>query len=252
MDRVMAASTWLKPDQTSVEGAVDLPYALPNLTVDYVKRNTPVPVGFWRSVGHSHTAFVTECFLDEVAQAAGQDPVALRRALLKDAPRHRAVLDLAAAKAGWGNPLPPRHGRGIALHVSYGSIVAEVAEVEVTADGTLRVHRVVCVIDCGTVVNPDTVAAQMQGGIVFGLTAALYGEVTLSKGAINESNFDSYEMLHMAEMPRIEVHIMPSQHSPGGVGEPGTPPIAPAVANAVFAVTGKRVRSQPLKNLTLA
>jgi isoquinoline 1-oxidoreductase beta subunit len=246
MSRVYPPVTWMGPDSTSIEGAIELPYAIPNVRVSYVVRQTPVPVGFWRSVGHSHNAFIKESFLDEVAAAGGKDPVALRRALLELLPRDRAVLERAVSAAGWEKPLPPGSGRGVALHRSFGSIVAEVAEVEVGTDGALRVHRVVCAVDCGTVINPDIVEAQMQGAIVFGLTAALYGAITIDKGRVVEGNFDAYQMLRLAETPAIEVYILPSDAPPGGVGEPAVPPIAPAVANAVFAATGKRVRSLPL------
>jgi len=251
MARVYPPITWMGPDATSIEGTMEQPYAIPNWRVDYVVKETPVPIGFWRSVGHSHNAFIKESFLDEVAAAGGKDPVELRRALLKNEPRFRAVLDLAAAKAGWGSPLPPGRARGVALHRSFGSIVAQVAEVEIAADGTLAVRRVVAAIDCGTVINPDTVAAQVQGSIVFGLTAALYGEISIDGGRVVEGNFDTYQMLRLSDMPEVEVHIVPSDAPPGGVGEPGVPPIAPAVANAIFAATGKRIRSLPLKGQDL-
>jgi isoquinoline 1-oxidoreductase beta subunit len=202
---------------------------------------------WWRSVGHSHTAFVVESFLDEAAHAAGKDPYEFRRALLKGHPRHRGVLELAARKAGWGTPLPQGQARGIAVHESFGSFVAQVAEVSVEPSGSVRVHRVVCAIDCGRFVNPDTIEAQMESGIVFGLTAALYGEITLKDGRVVQSNFDNYRMLRMNEMPKVEVYVMPSQEGPQGVGEPGVPPIAPAVCNAIFAVTGKRIRRLPIR-----
>jgi isoquinoline 1-oxidoreductase subunit beta len=232
-------------DRTSVEGAADLPYAIPNIEVTYAMENGPIPVGFWRSVGSSHNAFITECFLDEVAAAAKKDPFEFRRGLLEKHPRHKAVLELAAAKAGWGKPLPLGRYRGIAVAESFGSFVAEVAEVSLS-DAGLRVHRVVCAVDCGTVVNPDTVEAQMQSGIAYGLTAALRGEITIRNGRVQQSNFTDYPLLRIDEMPVIEVHIVPSDQPPGGVGEPGTPPIAPAVANAVFAATGKPVRKLPI------
>ena len=233
-------------DHTSVEGASDIPYAIPNLMVDLHSPRLGVPVLWWRSVGHSHTSFVVESFLDEVAHAAGKDPVALRRALLKDKPRHRGVLELAAQKADWGSPLPAGRGRGIAVHESFGSFVAQVAEVSVTPKGEIRVHRVVCAIDCGRHVNPDIIAAQMESGIVFGLSAALHGAITLKNGRVQQDNFDSYQVLRINEMPTVEVLIVPSKDEPGGVGEPGVPPIAPAVANALFALSGARVRTLPM------
>jgi isoquinoline 1-oxidoreductase beta subunit len=188
---------------------------------------------------------VAEGFVDELANAAGADPYEFRRGLLANAPRHRGVLELAATQAGWGTALPEGRARGIAVVMSFGSYVAQVAEVSIQ-DGKVRVHRVVCAVDCGMVVNPDIVAAQMEGAIVFGLTAALYGRITLENGAVVEGNFDTYPMLRISEMPVVEVHIVPSTEAPGGVGEPGTPPIAPAVANAVFALTGQRIRSLPI------
>jgi isoquinoline 1-oxidoreductase beta subunit len=197
-------------------------------------------------VGHSHTAFVVEGFLDEVAQAAGKDPFEFRRALLADKPRHRGVLELAARKAGWGKPLPAGLGRGIAVHESFGSFIAQVAEVSVGPQGEVRVHRVVCAIDCGKIVNPDTIEAQMESGIVFGLSAALHGAITLKGGRVEQGNFDDYPLLRIDEMPQVEVHIVPSEEAPGGVGEPGVPSVAPAVANAVFAASGKRLRSLPM------
>jgi isoquinoline 1-oxidoreductase beta subunit len=236
-----------KLDDSSTEGAHTLPYDTENLFVDWVPISQGVPVGFWRSVGSSHTAFSTECFLDELAQAAGKDPLAFRLSLLEKHPRYIGVLKLAAEKAGWGKPPAKGVGRGIAVHESFGSYVAQVAEVSVGKDGNVRVHRVVCAVDCGQVVNPDTVNAQMEGGIVYGLTAALYGEITLKDGRIEQQNFYDYKMLRMNEMPKVEVYIVPSTEKHGGVGEPGTPPIAPAVVNAIFAATGKRIRSLPIR-----
>jgi isoquinoline 1-oxidoreductase beta subunit len=242
-----AASDLMK-DKTTAEGAFDLPYAMANRRVEHVLARQPVPVGYWRSVGHSYNAFFVECFLDEVAHAAKRDPYEFRRSLLGKAPRHLRVLETAAQKAGWGSALPPRNGRGIALAESFHSIVAQVAEVEVGEGGMLRVKRVVCAIDCGKAVNPDIVAAQMESGIVFGLTAARHGEITLKGGRVEQANFPSYEMVRMVDCPKIEVHIVESgwEHL-GGVGEPGTPPIAPAVANAVFTATGQRLRKLPIK-----
>lgn len=233
-------------DSASIEGAQDIPYAIPHLLVDLHSPQIGVPVLWWRSVGHSHTAFVVESFLDEVAHAAGKDPYEFRRALLSDKPRHRGVLELAAQKAGWGTPLPAGRSRGIAVHESFGSFIAQVAEVSVTPEGLVQVHRVVCAIDCGRTVNPDTIAAQMESGIAFGLTAALHGAITLQNGRVEQSNFHDYPLLRMNEMPQVEVHIVPSREKPGGVGEPGVPPIAPAVANGVFALTGARLRTLPM------
>jgi isoquinoline 1-oxidoreductase beta subunit len=245
-ERLLPSMAADSPDKNQIEGAFDLPYAIPNLSVRQLRVKTPVPVGSWRSVGHSYNAFFTEGFIDELAHAARQDPFEYRRSLLADKPRHRAVLELAATKAGWAQALPAGRARGIALHESFGSWCAQVAEVSLQ-DGQVRVHRVVCAIDCGVVVNPDTVEAQMQSAIVYGLSAALYGEITLKNGRVEQSNFPDYEAIRLAQMPQIDVHIMPSSAAPGGVGEPGTPPIAPAVANALFALTGRRIRDLPLR-----
>jgi isoquinoline 1-oxidoreductase subunit beta len=238
-------------DATSVEGAEDIPYNIPNILVDVHSPKIGIPVQWWRSVGHSHTAFVVESFIDELAHAAKKDPLEFRRSLLLRHPRHKAVLELAAQKAGWGTSLPAGYGRGIAVHDSFGSFIAQVAEVSVSADGSVHVHRVVCAVDCGRVVNPDTVSAQMEGGIVFGLTAALYGAITLKDGRVEQSNFHNYQMLRMSAMPAVEVYIAPSEEPPEGVGEPGVPPVAPAVANAVFAATGKRIRTLPISTAEL-
>jgi isoquinoline 1-oxidoreductase subunit beta len=198
------------------------------------------------SVGSTHTAFSTETMIDELAAAAGQDPVAFRRAMLSKHPRHRGVLDLAASKAGWGKPLPKGRGRGIAVHESFQSYVAQVAEITMLDDKRYRVDRVVCAVDCGVAVNPDVIRAQMEGGIGFGLSAALHGAITLKDGRIEQSNFHDYRQLRIGEMPRVEVYIVPSTANPTGVGEPGVPPIAPAVANAIAAATGMRLRNLPL------
>jgi isoquinoline 1-oxidoreductase beta subunit len=205
-----------------------------------------VPVLWWRSVGHTHTAFATEVFLDELAAAAAKDPVEMRRELLKDHPRHLGVLNLAAEKAGWGSPLPAGRGRGVAVHESFGSFVAEVAEVTVNGDGTYKVERVVCAVDCGIAVNPDVVRAQMEGGIGYGLSAALREQITLVGGAVQQSNFTDYQPLRITEMPVVEVHIVASTVAPSGVGEPGLPPLAPAVANAIRSVTGKAIHRLPI------
>jgi isoquinoline 1-oxidoreductase beta subunit len=233
-------------DDTSVEGAANTPYAIPNLQVELHSPKNAVPVLWWRSVGHSHTAFVMESFLDELAHGAGKDPLQYRRDLLQQHPRTLKVLETAAAKAGWGKRLAKGRARGIAVHESFGSYVAQVAEVSLSSKGELRVHRVVCAVDCGKIVNPDTVKAQMESGITYGLSAALYGAITLKNGRVEQGNFNDYPPVRMAAMPRVEVHIIPSTEPPGGVGEPGVPPIAPAVANGLFAVSGARVRSLPL------
>ncbi|MGE5731783.1 MAG: xanthine dehydrogenase family protein molybdopterin-binding subunit [Gemmatimonas sp.] len=232
-------------DSSSVEGA-GTPYAIPNQKVDVHHPDVGVPVLWWRSVGHTHTAFATEVFLDGLIAAAAKDPVEVRRALLKDHPRHLGVLNLAAEKAGWGTPLPKGRGRGVAVHESFGSFVAEVAEVTVKSDGTFSVDRVVCAVDCGIAVNPDVVRAQMEGGIGYGLSAALREQITLVGGAVQQSNFTDYQPLRINDMPVVEVHIVPSAEAPSGVGEPGLPPLAPAVVNAIRSVTGKPIRRLPL------
>jgi isoquinoline 1-oxidoreductase beta subunit len=235
-------------DPTCVEGASDSPYvkAIPNHRVELHAVETGVPVLWWRSVGNSHTAFVVESFVDELAHAAKRDPLEFRRALLVKSPRVWQVLELAAAKAGWGSPVPPGRGRGLAVHESFGSIVAHVAEVAVE-EGQIRVHRVTAAIDCGTCVNPLGVRAQVESGLAFGLGAALHSELTMRNGRVVESNFHDYRILRLHEMPRVDVHIVRSRERCGGAGEPGTPPIAPAVANAVFALTGQRLRRLPLR-----
>jgi isoquinoline 1-oxidoreductase beta subunit len=244
---------WLPPafnnglDPDSTEGAIDLVYSLPNMHVEYLRVEPPgIPTAFWRSVGPSHNVFVTESFVDELAAAAKQDAVAYRRALLDQAPRAKAVLELAAEKADWGRSLPQRVGRGVSVQFVFGTYMAQVAEVEVSKNGAVRVRRVVCAVDCGTVVNPDTVQAQIQSAIIFGITGALYGEITLKNGRVEQTNFDTYQMLRMNEVPAIEVHIIQSSEPPGGMGEPGTSAIVPAVTNAIFAATGKRVRKLPV------
>jgi isoquinoline 1-oxidoreductase subunit beta len=233
-------------DPTSVEGAANIPYDIPNITVDLSTTKTGVPVLWWRVVGSSHTAFVVEAFIDEVAHAAGQDPLSFRRKLLEKQPRMKAVLELAAEKAGWGTPLPPGKGRGIAVAEAFKTLVAQVAEVSVDKDGAVRVDRVVCAVDCGTAINPDIIAAQMEGGIGFGLGAVLYGAITLKDGRVEQDNFNGYRVLRINEMPKVEVHIVPSGEPPTGVGEPGVAPVGPAVANAIFAATGKRHYVLPL------
>jgi len=232
-------------DPTSVEGVADTPYAIPNMQVTLVTAKPGVPVLWWRSVGHSHTAFVMETMIDELAAQAKKDPVAYRRELLAKNPKMLGVLELAASKAGWGSALPAGRARGIAVHESFGSACAQVAEVSLDNDG-IRVHRVVAAFDCGLAVNPMTVEAQVQSAIAFGLSAALYSQITLKDGRVQQSNFHDYRVLRIPQMPKVEVYLVPGGEKPTGVGEPGTPPIAPAVANAVFALNGKRLRTLPL------
>ena len=233
------------PDKTAAEGLFNLPYGIPHQRMDHVATRSGVPVGFWRSVGHSHNAFFSESFIDELAGEAKVDPVEFRRRLLKNAPRYRAVLDLAAKQAGWGSALPAGLARGVALHESFGSIVAQVAEVALDR-GQVRVHRVVCAIDCGTVVNPQIVAQQMEGAVVFALSAALHGRIDVRDGAVQQRNFPDQPLLSLRQTPRVETSIVPSERPPGGVGEPGVPPLAPAVANALYELTHQRVRHLPL------
>ena len=244
--RIMSLKTG-QVDPTSVEGLADLAYEIPNYHVEYIENEPGVPVGFWRSVGDSQNCFIAESFMDEIAAAGKQDPYELRRALLANHPRPRGVLELAATKAGWGKPLPAGTFRGIAMSQPYGSYVAEVVEVSVANDGSVKVHRVVCAIDCGLHINPDTITAQMEGGIVYGLTAALYGNISIAGGAVEQGNFNDYQMLRFQDMPAVEVYIMDSTEAPGGVGEPGVPTLAPAVCNAIFAATGKRIRRLPIR-----
>jgi isoquinoline 1-oxidoreductase beta subunit len=234
-------------DGSSVEGAANMPYAVPNITVDLITTTLPVPVQWWRSVGSTHTAFAVETFIDQLARTAGRDPLAFRRALLKQHPRHLGVLNLAAEKAGWDTPLPKGRGRGVAVHESFNTYVAQVAEVTLHEDNTFSVDRVVIAVDCGIAVNPDIVRAQMEGGMGFGLSAALLSEITLKDGAVEQSNFNDYRMIGIERMPQVEVHIVRSAAPPTGVGEPATPVIAPAVANALSAITGKSFDRLPLQ-----
>ena len=233
-------------DPASVEGADDLPYEIPNLGVESHQAEIDVPVQWWRSVGHSHTGFATECFIDELAGLAGKDPYQFRRDLLQKHPRHLGVLDLAAQKAGWGNPLPKGRGRGIAVHASFESYSAQVAEVSVT-DGNVRLHRLVCAIDCGRYVNPGIIAAQTEGGAIFAASAALFQELTFAGGRLQQTNFHTFPLMRMNECPEIETHIVENSEKSGGIGEPGVPCTAPAIANAVFAATGKRIRKLPIR-----
>jgi isoquinoline 1-oxidoreductase beta subunit len=234
-------------DGSAVEGARGLPYAIPNLRVNWHEAENGVPTLWWRSVGHTQNGYATEVFFDELAHAAGKDPFEFRRALLQEHPRHLAVLELAAEKAGWNEPLGEGRGRGIAMHESFGSFVAEVVEVSID-DGSFTVDRVVCAVDCGIAVNPDVIKAQMEGGIAYALSAALREEVTLTEGEVQQGNFDRYRILRIDEMPEVEVHIVASTEAPTGVGEPGVPPLAPALANAIFAATGKRIDRLPIGN----
>lgn len=247
MGRFMPLAARAEPDFASVQGAILLPYRLGDHLIEHAVVEAPVAVGYWRSVGHSFNAFFVESFMDELAQAAGMSPLAFRLKALEDSPRHRAVLERAAAMAKFGQPLPQGQGMGIALHESFGSIVAQVAHVEVGVDDQARVLRVFCAVDCGRVINPDTVRAQMEGGIVFGLSAAMLGQITFADGQSEQTNFDGYGLLTLADSPQIEVEILNGDaREPGGVGEPGVPPIAPAVVNAIAAATGTRIRNLPV------
>jgi isoquinoline 1-oxidoreductase beta subunit len=234
-------------DGTSVEGVSDMPYAIPNFRAELHSPKVGVPVLWWRSVGHTHTAYVVETMLDQLAAKAGKDPVQFRLALLKDKPRHAGVLQLAADKAGWANPPPQGRFRGVAVHESFNSYVAQIAEISLSPEGAAKVEKVTCAVDCGIAVNPDIIRAQMEGGIGFGLGAAMRDQITLKGGVVDQANFDSYEPLRMSDMPGIEVHIVPSKEKPTGVGEPGVPVIAPAVANAVFKATGKHITNLPMR-----
>jgi isoquinoline 1-oxidoreductase beta subunit len=238
-------------DPAAMEGVRNMPYDVPNVHVEWVNKDYGIPLGFWRSVGPSQNGFIVESFVDEMAKAAGKDPVEFRRGLLGKSPRHKAVLELAAAKANWGSPLPAGHARGCAVMFSYGSYVAHVAEVSVATTGKIKIHKLVGAIDAGFAVNPDQVKAQMEGGGIYALTALLYGEITIDRGRVQQSNFHDYPMLRLDEAPEMEVHILNSGEAAGGLGEPGVPTVAPAVCNAIFALTGTRVRSLPIRPETL-
>jgi isoquinoline 1-oxidoreductase beta subunit len=249
---------WLPPafnnglDPDTIDGATHLPYDLPNMRVEYLRIEPPgIPTAFWRSVGPSHNVFVVESFMDELAATARKDPVEYRRALLEKAPRAKAVLELAAEKAGWGRALPKGSGRGVSLQLVFATYMAQIAEVEVTKEGEVRVRRVVCAVDCGSVVNPDTVRAQIQGAVIFGISAALFGKITLKEGRVEQTNFHTYQVLRMNEAPSIEVYIVENTEPPGGMGEAGTSAIVPAVTNAIFAATGKRLRKLPVDQAEL-
>jgi isoquinoline 1-oxidoreductase beta subunit len=238
-------------DPDAVESAAQTPYAIPNVHVDYVRVEPPgIPTAFWRGVGATHNIFVVESFIDELAHAAKQDPLAYRKALITN-PRVLRVLDLAAEKAGWGEPLPPRRGRGISVQFAFGTYLSQVAEVEVSTDGSINVRRIVCAADCGVVVNPNTIAAQVEGGVLYGLTAALHGAITLKDGRVEQSNFHDYPPMRINECPLIETHLIKSAEPPGGFGEAPTAAVAPAVTNAIFAATGKRIRTLPIDRALL-
>lgn len=240
-------------DPDAVDGAIDLAYAIPNVAVEYVRHEPPgIPTAFWRGVGPTHNVYVVESFIDELAAAAKKDPFEYRRALLAKNPRALGVLERAAGKAGWGTLLGPRKGRGVSLQHVFGTYLCEVAEVSVAENGEVRVDRVVCACDCGVAVNPDTVKAQLESGIIFGLTAALYGEITLENGRVEQSNFDNYQMLRIDQTPVIEIDLVASHEAPGGIGEPGTCSLAPAVLNAIYAATGVRLRKLPIRPRELA
>jgi isoquinoline 1-oxidoreductase beta subunit len=235
-------------DADAVDAAAQLPYGLPNMLVDYVRQEPPpgIDIGWWRGVGPVNNVFAVESFIDELAAVAKKDPVEYRRVLLSGSPRANAVLNLAAEKGGWGKALPTGSGRGVCVQQAFGSYMSQVAEVAVSKDGELRVQRVVCAVDCGMVVNPDTVKAQIEGGIIFGISAALFGEITIKNGRVEQTNFGDYRALRINEAPVIEVYLVQSAEAPGGIGEPGTAAVAPAITNALFAATGKRIRKLPV------
>ncbi|MFM2141017.1 MAG: isoquinoline 1-oxidoreductase beta subunit, partial [Gemmatimonadota bacterium] len=250
--RVGIGITSVGPDRTTAEGTWDQPYEIPNLRSAHAEVELPVPVGSWRSVGHSHQAFFFESFIDELAHAAGQDPLAFRLAHLREHPRAARVLSLAAERAGWGTTRAPGpdgrpRARGIALHWSFGSLVAQVAEVSVSAAREIRVHRVTAAVDCGLAVHPRGIRQQVEGAVLDGLSAALHGEIRIAEGTITTANFDTYPMLRITEAPVVDVHIVPSTEVPTGMGEPALPPVAPAVANALYLLTGERLRALPLR-----
>jgi len=253
MSRFFPGSVKNGLDDTATEGIATLKYDVPNFLVEYLLTEPGVPVGFWRSVGNSHNGYIAECFVEELAKAAGKDSFEFRRGLLNKDARQRKVLELAAEKAGWSKPLPAGRYRGIAVVESFGSYVAEVAEISIDRKAhSVQVHRVVAAVDCGRQVNPETIRAQIEGGIIYGLTAALKGEITIANGRVEQANFNDYDVVRMNEAPQVEVHIVESSDGPGGIGEPGTPPIAPAVCNAIFAATGKPVRRLPIRAEDLA
>jgi isoquinoline 1-oxidoreductase beta subunit len=244
---------WLPPafqkgiDGDAIDSAADIPYDIANLRVEYVRSEPPaVPTGFWRGVGPNNNVFAIESFMDELAKKANKDPIAFRLELLDKTPRLKAALQLVAEKAGWGGPLPARTGRGVAVQSAFGSFIATIAQAQVDEHGQVRVERIVSAVDTGIIVNPDTVIAQLQGGLVFGLTAALYGNISIEKGRVQQSNFHDYRMLRINEMPQIEVHLIKSGEAPGGIGETGTTAAPPALGNALFAATGIRLRRLPI------
>ena len=236
-------------DKSAIEGAADLTYRIPNFRVEYVMSNTPVPIGSWRSVYPSQNVFATECFIDELAYAAGKDPLAFRDTMVTDAPRMKAILKLAAEKSGWGRPLPAGRARGVALSPPsfFRTPTVQVVEVSVTPQKQIRIHRVTAAIDCGIAINPDGIEAQMEGGFVYGATAALQGKITIRDGRVEQGNFDDYPIMTLEDAPVVETVIAKSSEPPSGTGEPGLPPAAPAIGNAVFALTGQRLRSMPFR-----
>ena len=250
---------WLPPafqngiDIDAVDSAVDNPYDIPNFQVEYVRAEPPaVPTGFWRGVGPNNNVFATECFMDELARKAGADPIAFRIGMLDKTPRLKAALQLVAEKSGWGQPLPPRTGRGVCAQPSFGSFIATVVEAEVDEHGDVHLRRVTSAVDTGIAVNPDTIVAQLQGGLIFGLTAALFGEITIERGRVRQSNFNDYRMLRIDEVPKIEVHLIKSGEDPGGIGETGATAGPPALRNAIYAATGVALRRLPIDRKALA